>query len=60
MKNYFSIEGKLYTLTNKQKKELEKLFPNAGERGYESQWSDYLEWIETNGKYISTCQNLAY
>lgn len=59
MIKYYSIEERLYKLTNKQVKELNKLFP------YDVKTNDQihsyrLEWIEKNGKYIATCQNLAY
>jgi hypothetical protein len=59
MKNYFSIEGKLYTLTNKQVKKINKLFPydlKTNDDNHEAR----LQWIECNGKLIGTCENLAY
>lgn len=57
MKNYYSIEGKLYSLTNKQKKELEKLHPSVQTN---EQHEEKLQWIEDNGKYIGPCENFAY
>lgn len=57
MKNYYSIEGRLYTLTNKQVKELNKLYPYNPKIDTHS---EMLIWIEKNGTLIGSCQNLAY
>lgn len=56
MKNYYSIEGRLYTLTNAKVKQLNSLFPEQTD----DNWAEYLEWIEKNGKLIGSCQNYAY
>ena len=55
--NYYSIEGRLYTLSNSKVEKLKILFP---EEKRDDDWDDFLEWIETNGRYIDVCQNYAY
>lgn len=58
MTNYYSVDGILYSLTNKQKKELDKLYPSI--HLTDDEHYARLKWIEDNGKLIGHCENLAY
>jgi hypothetical protein len=58
-KYYYSIEGKLYVLTVKQVRKLERLYPLSFALINDNHEAKLL-WIEKNGKFLGTCENLAY
>jgi hypothetical protein len=64
MKNYYAVDGKLYTLTFMQKQKMENLFPPESTDGrtqeQEEKHIEQCEWIENNGKYLGPVDSFNY
>ena len=53
MYTYYYSKGKVYGLNKKQTEELKTTYPTP-----EYMWSDYVAFIEENGKLIGDCEML--
>ena len=58
MKHYICIEERLYILTKAKYNKWIKLFPDVDCE--DENYTDALDWIEKNGKFVDSCTTYNY